>query len=130
MNQRVSILPPADVDPAEPCIVRDVLDRVGDRWSLLVLGHLAAESVRFNALHRRIGGVSKQVLSRTLRRLEEDGFVRRIVHPSTPPSVEYELSELGESFLPALLGLLNWAKTHYADVQASRDRFRSEDRVV
>lgn len=119
----VRLLPPTGTDLNEPCVVRDVIDRIGDRWSLLVLGHLAESSLRFNAMHRKIGDISKQVLSRTLRHLEEDGFISRTVHQSTPPQVEYALTEMGVSFLQPLKAVLDWADAHHDAITRSRDTF-------
>lgn len=117
------LLPLDSVDFSQPCVVRDVVDRVGDRWSLLVLAHLAEMPHRFNALHRAIGDISKQVLSRTLRRLEEDGFVSRTVHDVTPPQVEYALTEMGSSFLEPLRALIGWAVAHHQAIVAARENF-------
>lgn len=119
----VRLLPPVGTDLNQPCVVRDVIDRIGDRWSLLVLGHLAESSLRFNAMHRKIGDISKQVLSRTLRQLEEDGFISRTVHQSTPPQVEYALTEMGVSFLQPLKAVLDWADAHHDAITQSRDEF-------
>ncbi|MET4895834.1 helix-turn-helix domain-containing protein [Sphingomonadaceae bacterium jetA1] len=107
------------------CPIRDVLDRIGDQWSLLVLAALEPETLRFNTLLRRIGDVSKQMLSRTLRRLEEDGFVHRTVYPEVPPRVEYRLTELGRSFLEPMRGLVRWADRHQAAVEAARAAYRA-----
>ena len=82
----------------QPCPIRDVLDRIGDQWSLLVLEALQGGVLRFNELNRRIDDISKQMLSRTLKRLEEDGFIRRTLYAEVPPRVEYELTNLGRSF--------------------------------
>lgn len=117
------LLPPAGTDLDQPCVVRDVIDRIGDRWSLLVLGHLAESSLRFNAMHRQIGDISKQVLSRTLRRLEEDGFVSRTVHDAKPPQVEYALTPMGMSFLKPMKAILDWADAHHDAITRSRDAF-------
>lgn len=117
------LLPPAGTDLNQPCVVRDVVDRVGDRWSLLVLAHLADAPQRFNALHRTIGDISKQVLARTLRRLEEDGFVSRTVHDATPPQVEYALTAMGASFLDPLKALIGWAEAHQHAIAKARERF-------
>lgn len=119
----IRLLPPTGTDLDEPCVVRDVIDRVGDRWSLLVLGHLAESSLRFNAMHRKIGDISKQVLSRTLRRLEEDGFISRSVHETNPPQVEYALTAMGVSFLQPLRALLDWADAHQDAIAQSRNFF-------
>jgi len=107
------------------CPIRDVLDRIGDQWSLLVLAALEPETLRFNVLLRRIGDVSKQMLSRTLRRLEEDGFVARTVYAEVPPRVEYSLTDLGRSFLEPMRALIRWADTHQAEVEAARAEFRA-----
>ncbi|WLD96335.1 helix-turn-helix domain-containing protein [Agrobacterium leguminum] len=125
MTRSPRLLPPAGTDLNQPCVVRDVVDRVGDRWSLLVLAHLADEPQRFNALHRAIGDISKQVLSRTVRRLEEDGFVSRTVHAANPPQVEYALTEMGSSFLAPLKTLIGWAEAHQHNIAKARETFRS-----
>jgi DNA-binding HxlR family transcriptional regulator len=105
----------------QPCPIRDVLDRIGDQWSILVLGALEGGTLRFNQLMRRIGDISKQMLSRTLKRLEQDGFVRRTLYPEVPPRVEYELTDLGLSFLDPMRTLVAWADAnHRAVVEARR----------
>jgi DNA-binding HxlR family transcriptional regulator len=107
------------------CPIRQVLDRIGDQWSLLVLAALEPETLRFNELLRRIGDVSKQMLSRTLRRLEEDGFVARTVFAEVPPRVEYRLTDLGRSFLEPMRELIRWADRHQAEVEAAREAYRA-----
>lgn len=124
MTRSRGLLPPPGTDLNQPCVVRDVVDRVGDRWSLLALAHLADAPLRFNALHRAIGDVSKQVLSRTLRRLEEDGFVSRTVKTGTPPQVEYALTGMGKSFLNPLQTLIGWAEAHQHAILEARATFR------
>lgn len=107
----------------QPCPIRDVLDRIGDQWSLLVLETLEGGTMRFNALSREIGDISKQMLSRTLRRLEQDGFVRRTVYPEVPPRVEYELTELGSSVLIPMKSLITWADEHHRAICEARDNY-------
>ncbi len=107
------------------CPIREVLDRIGDQWSLLVLAALEPGTLRFNVLLRRIGDVSKQMLSRTLRRLEEDGFVERTVYPEVPPRVEYSLTDLGRSFLEPMQALIRWADTNQPQVEAARAAYRA-----
>ncbi|HJO64536.1 MAG TPA: helix-turn-helix domain-containing protein [Sphingomonas sanguinis] len=107
------------------CPIREVLDRIGDQWSLLVLAALEPETLRFNVLLRRIGDVSKQMLSRTLRRLEEDGLVARAVYAEVPPRVEYSLTDLGRSFLEPMRGLIRWADRHQPEVEAARAAYRA-----
>lgn len=107
----------------EPCPIRDVLDRIGDQWSLLVLEALENGTLRFNELMRAIGDISKQMLSRTLRRLEQDGFVRRTIYAEVPPRVEYTLTDLGRSFLGPMQHLIGWADTHHKTIVLSRRSF-------
>ena len=83
----------------QPCPIRDVLDRIGDQWSLLVLEALEPGTKRFNVLMRELGDISKQMLARTLRKLEQDGYVLREVYAEVPPRVEYQLTSQGRSFL-------------------------------
>ncbi len=108
-----------------PCPIRDVLDRIGDQWSFLVLEALAERTLRFNELSREIGDISKQMLSRTLKRLEMDGFVERTVFPEVPPRVEYNLTDMGRSFLVPMQALIGWADSYHEQVCTSRRAFRS-----
>lgn len=107
----------------QPCPIRDVLDRIGDQWSLLVLEALAPETKRFNTLMRELGDISKQMLSRTLRKLEQDGYVHRTVFAEVPPRVEYRLTPQGRSFLKPMKSLVAWADKHHAGIVAARGRF-------
>ncbi|MFY8095435.1 MAG: winged helix-turn-helix transcriptional regulator [Niveispirillum sp.] len=109
------------LDPAR-CPVRDLLDRIGDRWSILLLTMLAAGPMRFNALARAVPDISKRMLSQTLRTLETDGLIDRTVEPTVPPRVTYSLTPLGKSLMPPLLGLITWAEQNHASVQAARQR--------
>ncbi len=108
---------------AEVCPVRDVLDRVGDKWTVLVLAALAAEARRFSQLHRVMPDISKRMLTQTLRALERDGLATRHVFPTKPPSVEYRLSPLGRSVLDPLTALVDWAERHYPAIRQARARF-------
>ena len=107
-----------------PCPIRDVLDRIGDQWSLLVLMALEAGTLRFNALKREIGDVSQHMLARTLKRLEKDGFVSRTLYPVIPPRVDYALTPLGRSLLVPLRGLIVWADRNHDAVWAARRAYR------
>ena len=108
------------------CPVRDVLDRVGDKWSVLVVLRLGQGPERFRALLRAVDGISQRMLTVTLRGLERDGLVHREVFDTRPPSVEYSLTPLGQSLLVHITGLANWALDHEADIQrAQRDYERS-----
>lgn len=106
----------------QPCPIRDVLDRIGDQWSLLVLEALAEKTLRFNELMREIGDVSKQMLSKTLKRLEQDGLVLRTLYPEVPPRVEYALTDLGRSIMEPLAVLIEWADANHRAIVESRRR--------
>ncbi|CAH1651790.1 Uncharacterized HTH-type transcriptional regulator YtfH [Hyphomicrobiales bacterium] len=107
-----------------PCPIRDVLDRIGDQWSLLVLEALEPGTLRFNALKRRIGDISQHMLARTLKRLEQDGFVSRTLYPVIPPRVDYALTPLGHSLLIPLRSLISWADNNHDAVCAARRVYR------
>lgn len=113
----------ADDWNAENCPIRDVLDRVGDLWSLLILEALEGGKLRFSELQRSIPDISKQMLAKTLRLLEEDGLLRRTFFAEIPPRVEYELTDLGQTFVPPLRGLIDWANTHHGAVKAARAKY-------
>jgi DNA-binding HxlR family transcriptional regulator len=102
------------------CPIRDVLDRLSDRWSLLVIHELEAGTLRFTVLKNRIGDVSQRMLAQTLRRLEQDGLVSREVFPTVPPRVEYTLTPLGHSLLVPLRTLIEWAVNNHDAVRAAR----------
>ncbi len=111
---------PLQEEFAQPCPIRDVLDRIGDQWSLLILEALAPGTLRFNELGREIGDISRQMLSRTLKRLEIDGFVQRTLYAEVPPRVEYTLTDLGQSFLTPMRELVKWADIHHARICQAR----------
>ena len=102
------------------CPIRGVLDRVGDQWSFLVLDMLRQKVMRFNELLRGIGDISRQMLSKTLKRLEEDGLITRTLYPEVPPRVEYALTDLGRSFMEPMQALVVWADTHHQQIKATR----------
>jgi DNA-binding HxlR family transcriptional regulator len=103
-------------DHAKLCPVRDVLDCIGDRWSLLVLLGLSQGPLRFTALKRAIGNISQRMLAQTLRALERDGYLSRKVFPTIPPQVEYRLTPLGSSLLERLEPLVEWATQNHAAI--------------
>lgn len=105
------------------CPVRDVLDRLGDKWSTLILVTLSQGPQRFNALARAVPDISRRMLTETLRHLERDGLVWREVTPSTPPSVHYGLTPLGSSLMPPLTELIAWAERLQPEIVAARERF-------
>lgn len=109
-------------DPSE-CPVRNVLDQLGDKWSVLIITALAERPYRFGELKRAIGDISQRMLTQTLRELQADGMIEREVFPTTPPSVEYRLSPMGKSFLVPLGALVDWAFTHHPAIRQARAEF-------
>ncbi|MBB2894118.1 winged helix-turn-helix transcriptional regulator [Flexivirga oryzae] len=108
------------------CPTRVLLDRVGDKWTVLVIGALADGPLRFTELRDRVGGVSGKVLTATLRALARDGLVIRTAYPQIPPRVEYSLTDLGRSLQTPLDVLRTWAEQHIAQVVAHREEFDEE----
>lgn len=106
------------------CPTREMLDRIGDKWTVLVIGELSDGGPRrFTVLKRRLGGVSEKMLTQTLRGLERDGLVQRTVFPVIPPHVEYQLSALGCTLRGPIAALENWAVDHMDEVVAARDSY-------
>jgi DNA-binding HxlR family transcriptional regulator len=109
----------------EDCPVRNVLDRVGDKWSILIISILGdCGTLRFNQLNQKIGDISQKMLTVTLRTLEADGLVLRTMYPEIPPRVEYSLTPLGESLLQAMGILTGWAQENMPAVLASRQQYK------
>ncbi len=104
----------------EGCPMRDILDRVGDKWSVLVVILLKDGRMRFSDLRRSTEGISQRMLTQTLRQLERDGLVKRTVHPSVPVRVEYELTALGRTLIEPLSALANWAENHRQAILTAR----------
>jgi DNA-binding HxlR family transcriptional regulator len=100
--------------------VREVLDRIGDKWSLLVIGTLRSGPLRFGELEEAAAGISQRMLTLTLRHLVEDGLVVRTAYAEVPPRVEYEVSELGRTLVPLVMALAEWAMANHAQINANR----------
>jgi DNA-binding HxlR family transcriptional regulator len=100
--------------------VKEILSRMGDKWTILTIAMLAEKPRRFNELRRLIGGISQQMLTRTLKALEHDGMVTRKVHPTVPPQVEYGLTNLGRSLAEPLMQLAMWVLKHLSEIEAHR----------
>ncbi|WP_406291371.1 winged helix-turn-helix transcriptional regulator [Embleya sp. NBC_00896] len=114
----------APIDASHPtCQLRDVLDRVGDKWSVLVMNLLADGPKRYSELQRRIDGISQRMLTLTLRSLERDGFVDRTVTPTSPPRVDYALTGVGATLSDHVAALIAWADAHRDYVADSRLRY-------
>jgi DNA-binding HxlR family transcriptional regulator len=108
------------------CPVRDVLDRIGDKWSVLIVRELSDGPLRFGALRRQITDISQRMLTETLRHLQRDGYVSRKVYPTVPPSVEYALTDLGKSLLVPLNQLAQWSAKNHDAVRTARQQFDGE----
>jgi len=122
-QERTAVLP-SNLHVPEDCrAVSEVLDRVGDKWSVLVVVMLGGGPKRFNELRRSIASISQRMLTLTLRGLERDGLVTRTMFPTIPPRVDYELTELGRSLLGPVDALGAWARHNRARIQQARHRF-------
>ena len=122
-QERTSLLP-GNLHVPEDCrAVSEVLARVGDKWTVLVVSVLGEGPKRFNELRRGLGSISQRMLTLTLRGLERDGLATRTVYPTIPPRVEYELTTLGRSLLVPVSGLGLWARQNRAAIQTARLRF-------
>ena len=108
--------------------VSEVLSRVGDKWTVQVVVALRDQPRRFNDIKRQVGGISQQMLTRTLKTLERDGMVKRTVCATTPPQVEYELTPLGRSLSEPVRQLANWARAHLATIHDNRLRYDADRR--
>jgi DNA-binding HxlR family transcriptional regulator len=117
---------PGTLHVPEDCrAVSEVLSRVGDKWTVLVVGELGQGPKRFNEIRRALGSISQRMLTLTLRGLERDGLVTRTVFPTVPPRVDYELTKLGRSLLEPVSGIGLWARQNRERIQEARRRFDS-----
>ena len=127
---RKAITRPAELEhtPAN-CHAREILARVGDKWSVYVIHVLGdAGTLRFNELRSRVDGISQRMLTVTLRGMERDGLVTRTVHPEVPPRVEYALTRLGKTLRQLVRGLVEWSGAHLAEVDAARTAYDARNR--
>ena len=123
-RQEGTPLLPSNLHEPEDCrAVSEVLARVGDKWTVLVVSTLGDGPKRFNELRRGLGSISQRMLTLTLRGLERDGLVTRTVFPTIPPRVEYELTKLGHSLLDPVSSLALWARQNRSGIAAARQRF-------
>src|SRR4029077_6431383 len=123
-RQEGTSLIPSNLHQPEDCrAVSEVLSRVGDKWTVLVVGTLGDGPKRFNELRRALGSISQRMLTLTLRALERDGLVTRTVFPTIPPRVDYELTRLGRSLLEPVSELGSWARKNRPAIQDARHRF-------
>jgi len=130
-QRQITQTPPADIDPRIETLVNELIGRVADKWTMLILEILAEKGeMRFTRLGELVGGISQKMLTQTLRQMERDGLVTRTVHPVVPPKVEYKLTELGMSLGAAFCGVWIWAAENLDHVeQARRDFDRKATKV-
>jgi len=115
----------AKPDDKVDALVREIIERVADKWTMVVLDILADHgTVRFTKLGKLAGGVSQKMLTKTVRQMEKDGLVKRTVYPVVPPHVDYTLTDLGRSLGEAFCGVWVWAEAHYDDVESARAAFK------
>lgn len=112
---------PADVYSAE-CPTRQVLNHIAGKWTILIVDALIDGTMRYTDLARRVQGVSQKMLTQTLRQLEADGFLTRTVHPTIPPRVDYDLTELGRSLAGPIAALREWTEAHINEIEKARQR--------
>jgi DNA-binding HxlR family transcriptional regulator len=108
---------------ADNCPTRQILDRISDKWTALVIGLLEGQTLRFSELRRCIGGISQKMLTQTLRNLERDGLVTRTVYAEVPPRVEYTLTPLGETLVEPLKIIRQWAEIHIGAVVVAQSEY-------
>jgi DNA-binding HxlR family transcriptional regulator len=121
--------PSGSVSELSPCRARAVLQRVGDKWSILVIDLLGRGTMRFSELNRSIDGITARMLTVTLRGLERDGIVTRTIHPVIPPRVEYDLTPMGLTLLDAIGQLVTWADSHLPEIGAAQAAYDAKHPV-
>jgi DNA-binding HxlR family transcriptional regulator len=109
------------------CPIRGILDRIGDKWSFLLILKLAQRPHRFGEIRREVDDISQRMLTQTLRSLQRDGLISRTVFSTTPPSVEYRLTDLGKSLLEPMRSLVTWADLHQSAIHAARMQFDCQE---
>ncbi|XKM39848.1 winged helix-turn-helix transcriptional regulator [Rhizobium ruizarguesonis] len=114
---------PTPSEDADCRAVREILDRIADKWSLYIFVALKDGPVRFNALRRQINGISQRMLTITLRQLERDGLISRTLFPTIPPRVDYELTEVGRSLLAPVMALVTWADSNRHVIEEARRQY-------
>lgn len=122
-RRRLFVMPDGSYERPDECPVRDVLDRVAQKWTLLILMSLEEGPKRFSVLRREVGDISKRMLTQSLRDMERDGMISRTVYPTKPPAVEYALTELGWSSLVPIAQLNEWALANHAMIRRAREAF-------
>ena len=126
VSSQVKALVPTGPCDDDDCGIRDVLDRLGDRWTVLVVVELSKGVRRFSALHRAIPGISQRMLTLTTKRLCRDGLVERIAYATIPPQVDYRLTPLGYSLADTIAVLADWSREHRAVISVARDHWDAQ----
>ena len=111
---------PCQAWPEESAFIREVLDRIGDKWTVLIISTLGEGRLRYSELQASIPGISQRMLTQTLKNLERDGLITRTAYAEVPPRVEYELTDLGRSLMNAVLAMAGWAATHHREIAGNR----------
>ncbi|HSI38802.1 MAG TPA: helix-turn-helix domain-containing protein [Methylotenera sp.] len=127
--QKDSLLDEDLIEDHRNCPIRDLLSRLGDKWSMLVIVALAKADnncLRFSELSREVNGISQRMLSTTLRNFERDGIVTRILYPEVPPRVEYTLTKRGKEFLVPVKALVDWVVSEWPQIEESRHQYDSK----
>jgi DNA-binding HxlR family transcriptional regulator len=123
--------PPAEVDPKIEKLVREIIERVADKWTMLILEVLEEHgTMRFTQLGRLVPGISQKMLTKTVRQMESDGLVKRTIYPVIPPRVEYQLTTLGRSLGAAFCGVWIWAEAHHDEITRARRAFREQASTI
>lgn len=119
--------PPDETDPVIEALVQDIIAKVADKWTMLILEALEEHgTMRFTQIGKVVGDISQKMLTKTLRQMECDGLVKRTVHPVIPPHVDYSLTHLGTTLGSAFCGVWIWAETHHADIEKARKAFEEQ----
>jgi DNA-binding HxlR family transcriptional regulator len=119
---------PGEDDPKIAALVQEIIGRVADKWTMLILEALEEHgTLRFTQLGRHVGDISQKMLTKTVRQMERDGLVSRVVHPVVPPRVDYSLTELGRTLGAAFCGVWIWAGTYHAQIEAARAAFAERE---
>jgi DNA-binding HxlR family transcriptional regulator len=111
---------PCQAWPEESAFIREVLDRIGDKWTVLIISTLGGGPLRYSELQASIPGISQRMLTQTLKNLERDGLITRTAYAEVPPRVEYELTDLGRSLMNAVMAMAGWAATHHSEIASNR----------
>ncbi|MFP5072837.1 winged helix-turn-helix transcriptional regulator [Pseudonocardia nantongensis] len=111
---------PCQAWPEDSAFIREVLDRIGDKWTMLVISTLGAGSLRYSDVQASVPGISQRMLTQTLKHLERDGLIIRTAYAEVPPRVEYELTDLGRSLKDAVMAMAGWAAVHHGEIAGNR----------